>query len=190
MGGVAPRGSAATGRAKVPEAGCGARALAVSADRTAQRPRAGDARTNAGGLTQPFACAIACIDAAGAVSGAVRLRDRLDRLKARRALRRSLTPAEATLWKLLRRRAIDGRRFRRQASVGAHVLDFFCPAESLAIEPDGAPHDHDAAAAKDRARDDVLAAHGIRTLRFENRLVFEKPEAVVAAIRAAFEERG
>ena len=134
--------------------------------------------------------AVACIDAAGAISSAMRLRDRLDRLAARRALRRSLTPAEATLWRLLRRRAIDGRRFRRQASVGAHVLDFFCAAESLAIELDGAPHDHDAAAARDRARDDVLATHGIRTLRFENRLVFEEPEAVVAAIRAAFDEKG
>ncbi len=127
--------------------------------------------------------------AAGAIFGAMKLRDRLDRLAARRVLRRSLTPAEATLWRLLRRRAIDGRRFRRQASVGAHVLDFFCPAESLAIELDGAVHDQEAAAARDRARDEILAAHGIRTLRFENRLVFEEPEAVVAAIRAAFAER-
>ena len=116
----------------------------------------------------------------------MRTRNRLDRLLRRRELRRALTPAEAALWRLLRRRALDGRRFRRQFSVGVHVLDFFCPGESLAIELDGAAHDHDAAALRDLARDEALAALGIRTLRFENRLVFEDPDAVIAAIRAAF----
>ncbi|MBM3630234.1 MAG: DUF559 domain-containing protein, partial [Alphaproteobacteria bacterium] len=120
----------------------------------------------------------------------MRNRNRLDRLMRRRALRRALTPAEAALWRLLRKRALDGRRFRRQFSVGAHVLDFFCPRESLAIEMDGAAHDHDAAAMRDGARDEALAALGIRTLRFENRLVFEAPDALIAAIRAAFMDDG
>ena len=33
-----------------------------------------------------------------------------------------LTPAEAALWRLLRRRALDGRRFRRQFSVGGQGI--------------------------------------------------------------------
>ena len=68
------------------------------------------------------------------------------------------------------------------------IAGIYAPTEGQ-IELDGAVHDREAAAARDRARDEILAAHGIRTLRFENRLVFEEPEAVVAAIRAAFAER-
>ena len=35
---------------------------------------------------------------------------------------------------------LKGRKFRRQHSVGSYVLDFYCPAEKLAIELDGEDH--------------------------------------------------
>src|SRR5215470_7411657 len=51
-------------------------------------------------------------------------------------LRRRLTPAEATLWKALQSSKLDGRKFRRQHSVGNYILDFYCDSERLAIELD------------------------------------------------------
>ena len=35
---------------------------------------------------------------------------------------------------------LDGKKFRRQHSVGNYILDFYCPAEKIAIELDGMPH--------------------------------------------------
>jgi very-short-patch-repair endonuclease len=57
--------------------------------------------------------------------------------KRRRKLRRALTPAEASLWKFLKNSKLDGRKFRRQHSVGPYTLDFYCVEEWLAVELDG-----------------------------------------------------
>ncbi|MEM6785419.1 MAG: DUF559 domain-containing protein, partial [Bacteroidota bacterium] len=43
----------------------------------------------------------------------------------RRDLRNYATPAEVALWKMLQRRQLEGRKFRRQHSVGSYVLDFY-----------------------------------------------------------------
>jgi very-short-patch-repair endonuclease len=40
-----------------------------------------------------------------------------------RALRRSATLTERTLWTLLRDRRLDGLKFRRQVPIGPYVLD-------------------------------------------------------------------
>ena len=58
----------------------------------------------------------------------------------RKELRNHLTPAEAKLWDSLKKSQLDGRKFRRQHSVGPFILDFYCPAEHLAIELDGQVH--------------------------------------------------
>ena len=52
----------------------------------------------------------------------------LDYLKApRRNLRKRLTPAEASLWSLLKNRQAFGLKFRRQASIENYIVDFYCP---------------------------------------------------------------
>ncbi len=110
----------------------------------------------------------------------------LKRLKRiRRDLRRRTTPAERTLWQMLKRRQLDGLKFRRQYSVGRYVVDFFCPEARLAVELDGAVHDDPLRSESDREREVFLRAEGIRVLRFENRLVFEQGDLVAEAIRAA-----
>ncbi len=43
----------------------------------------------------------------------------------RKELRSNLTPAEAALWKILKNSQIEGKKFRRQHSVGPYILDFF-----------------------------------------------------------------
>lgn len=58
----------------------------------------------------------------------------------RQGLRNTPTPAEAALWLKLRKSQLDGRKFRRQHSVGTYILDFYCPSEMLGIELDGADH--------------------------------------------------
>src|SRR6266516_2714241 len=70
----------------------------------------------------------------------------------RRELRGRLTIAEARLWNHLKGRSLWGRKFRRQHSVGPYVLDFYCPGERLALELDGAAHDHEAAQDRDAIR--------------------------------------
>ncbi|MBP5381085.1 MAG: DUF559 domain-containing protein [Bacteroidaceae bacterium] len=101
----------------------------------------------------------------------------------RRELRTKGTSAEAMLWKMLKGKQISGLLFRRQYSVGEHVLDFYCPSLRLAIELDGAVHDNAMAAGRDYLRDEELReVYQIETLRFENRIVFEQPQVIVNSI--------
>ncbi len=104
----------------------------------------------------------------------------------RKELRHNLTPAEARLWSYLQRKQLDGRRFRRQHSVGGYILDFYCPQEWLAIELDGQPHFSVEAAEYDRERELFLAHFKIRVLRFVNRTVFDNPQGVLSCIRSNF----
>ena len=101
-------------------------------------------------------------------------------------LRKTLTPAEATLWKILKGSKLDGRKFRRQHSVGNYILDFFCVSERLAIELDGEVHFNALAEIYDQERRRYLTSLGIRTLRFENKLIFEETEYVLMRIRENF----
>lgn len=104
----------------------------------------------------------------------------------RQALRTTATPAERRLWLHLKNNQLQGRKFRRQFSVHNYILDFYCPAEQLAVELDGAHHYTTAGRLTDMERDAFLRAQGIRVLRFENRLVFEQMQAVLEEIEAAF----
>ncbi len=98
----------------------------------------------------------------------------------------SLTPAEALLWTQLQSRQIAGRKFRRQHSVGPYVLDFYCPREKLAVELDGAAHDHEQAVERDETRTRHLVSLGIRVVRFENRDVLSNMEGVLRMIEDQF----
>ena len=101
----------------------------------------------------------------------------------RKELRNNLTPAEAALWKMLKNRQLDGRKFRRQHSIGKYILDFYCPSEKLAIELDGEVHFQISWQEYDFERDLFLKEFGVKVLRFENKMVFEKTNAVLEAIR-------
>jgi very-short-patch-repair endonuclease len=84
---------------------------------------------------------------------------------------------------------LHGRRFRRQHGAGPYILDFYCPAERLAVELDGAGHFTPAGREYDEVRDEFLRAAGIRVIRFENCVVRDAPEAVLDAIAACFARR-
>ena len=104
----------------------------------------------------------------------------------RRALRNNLTNAEAALWKIISNSQIEGRKFRRQHSVDLYILDFYCPSERLAIELDGAHHYTDEGVEYDRKRTEHLNTLNIKVIRFENKDIFERTEAVIEEIKRNF----
>ncbi len=104
----------------------------------------------------------------------------------RKKLRNHLTPAEAVLWKHLQRSQLEGRKFRRQHSVGYFILDFYCPAEKLGVELDGAHHFTEEGQEYDRERTAFINAAGIRIVRFENKEVFINLEGVLKEIKENF----
>jgi very-short-patch-repair endonuclease len=95
------------------------------------------------------------------------------------------TPPEQKLWYALRRRQVDGLKFRRQVPVGPFIADFYCPPARLVVEVDGATHSD---SATDESRDAWMHAQGLRVLRVWNNDVMGNLEGVLAIIRAAARE--
>ena len=107
-------------------------------------------------------------------------------LQHRKDLRCNSTSAEGVLWRYLQRSQLDGRKFRRQHSIGKYILDFYCPAEQLAIELDGAQHFTLVGNNNDEMRTAYLNGLGILVIRFENSLVFNQIELVLEEIKRHF----
>jgi len=103
-----------------------------------------------------------------------------------RRLRKQMTDAERALWFLLRRKQIDGRRFRKQVPLGKYIVDFACLDARLIIEVDGGQH-ADAEAA-DAERDTWLKSQNFRVLRFWNSDVLKNQEGVMQAVLEALEQ--
>jgi len=100
-----------------------------------------------------------------------------------RTLRSNLTDAEARLWYHLRRKQLDGFRFRRQHPLGPYVVDLFCPEAKLIIEIDGGQH-----AEESSRREDWLKARGYRVIRFWNNDVLANTEGVLLKIKEALQQ--
>jgi very-short-patch-repair endonuclease len=103
----------------------------------------------------------------------------------RKQLREDLTSAEALLWVNLKNSQLDGKKFRRQQSIGPFIVDFYCPECRVAVELDGDGHLSITGAESDEKRTDFLKRFKVTVLRFENRDVFENLEGVLDAIRSA-----
>jgi very-short-patch-repair endonuclease len=101
----------------------------------------------------------------------------------RSSLRNRSTSAEAVLWEIIKSKQLDGRKFRRQYSIGSYIVDFCCPSEKLIIELDGDPHGEYHKIEEDEIRDKYLEGLGFNVLRFENRFVFQEPEYLKNEIR-------
>lgn len=101
----------------------------------------------------------------------------------RKFLRNHMTSAEAKLWNYLRNKGLDGRKFRRQHSVGIYIMDFYCPSEKLGVELDGEGHYSDVGYEQDQTRTNYLNDLGIKVCRIENERVFKNIEGVLLEIR-------
>ncbi|MCA1813092.1 MAG: endonuclease domain-containing protein [Halobacteriales archaeon] len=117
-------------------------------------------------------------------------RRRADPWKTRRAreFRRVPTPAEGALWAALRRRQLQGLRFRRQAVLYGWIVDFYCPALKLVVEVDGTSHL--GSLAPDERRDAELARRGFATLRVANEDVLTEMPRVLASIATEAQRLG
>ena len=104
-----------------------------------------------------------------------------------RELRNNATDAERLLWRHLRRRQLNGFKFRRQRPMGKYICDFVCLEAGVIVELDGSQHVADAP--YDANRDNYLRAHGYRVLRFWNEQVSLETEAVVETILQALNRR-
>ena len=108
--------------------------------------------------------------------------NRKDLKSFRSSLRKRSTSAEATLWVILKSKQLDGRKFRRQYSIGSYIVDFCCPSEKLVIELDGDSHGEYSKIQEDENRDKYIESLGFTVLRFENRFVFQEPEYLIGEI--------
>jgi very-short-patch-repair endonuclease len=106
--------------------------------------------------------------------------------KLQRTLRCHATDAERKLWQGLRRRQLDGCKFRRQHPFERFIVDFVCLERRLVIELDGSQHLDNLAS--DAARDSFLEKAGFRTLRFWNDDVLRHTSAVLETIFAALRQ--
>lgn len=97
-----------------------------------------------------------------------------------RELRTHATLAERRLWHHLRRRQLNGCKFRRQHPIGSYICDFVCLEASVIIELDGTQHL--AQAPYDATRDAFLRSQGFRVLRFWNGDVLGQTDGVVQTI--------
>ena len=98
--------------------------------------------------------------------------------KARR-LRGEMTDAERKLWSVLRKRQIEGAKFRRQQPIGPFVADFVCQEQRLIIEADGGQHAENLA---DARRTEFLEGVGYRVLRFWNNDILNNLDGVAQVI--------
>ena len=139
--------------------------------------------------------------------GFVRLGDVLDAVARQpRARRRTLTAAtardaaggatslgELDLLDVIRRGGLPVPTFqhgRRDADGRQRYLDAYYEEYQLHLEIDGAQHDNPTRAWEDMARHNALWRPGDRVLRFPAWLVRDRPEVVLAQLRAALRQAG
>ncbi|MFY9822098.1 MAG: DUF559 domain-containing protein [Thermoanaerobaculia bacterium] len=104
-------------------------------------------------------------------------------------LRRICTPTEEALWEHLRDRKLLGLKFRRQVPIGPYVADFYCYELKLVLELDGSIHEEGSQISHDMNRDANLEALGFRVLRFTNRDVRDRLDALLGTIRRLYQRR-
>jgi very-short-patch-repair endonuclease len=98
-----------------------------------------------------------------------------------------MTSAEKMLWNSLRRRQLDGLKFRRQHPLGPFIVDFCCPERSLIVEVDGAVHEDQVE--YDATRTEMLEEFGYYIIRFQNDEVMNQHDTVLKSIVSVAQNR-
>ena len=89
-----------------------------------------------------------------------------------------MTDAERVMWSQLRGRRFGGLKFKRQWTIGRHVVDFCCIEHRLVVELDGGQHTPE----RDMPRTRALNDQGYRVMRFWNNDVLENLGGVLEAL--------
>jgi type I site-specific restriction-modification system R (restriction) subunit len=103
-------------------------------------------------------------------------------------LRQNMTLGEVALWNEIKQRKL-GFDFDRQRPIDNFIVDFYCKDLMLAIEIDGDSHSSDEAKRYDANRQEILESLGVRFMRFDDMLVRNQVEKVVAEIRQWIDEK-
>jgi very-short-patch-repair endonuclease len=106
-----------------------------------------------------------------------------------RRLRRRETETEKIFWSLVRNSQFEDKRFVRQYPIYVKegrkrklfILDFYCPANKLAIELDGKIHERQRE--YDKYRTECLNTEGIQVIRFTNEEVLNSPGEVLTSLQ-------
>ena len=106
-----------------------------------------------------------------------------------RELRRNETEAEKILWKAIRNKNLNGKKFYRQQPIfhdvtgreTFFVADFYCFTDKLIIELDGRYHNY--RLEEDKLRTDILNLLGLRVIRFSNDEVINNLGLVINEIK-------
>jgi very-short-patch-repair endonuclease len=93
-----------------------------------------------------------------------------------------MTRAETILWVRLRRKGLNGCKFRRQHPIGPYVADFAYLPARLVVEVDGDTHGSAEERAHDARRDAFLREKDWRVLRVQNHEVYKNLSDVLEAI--------
>ena len=102
-----------------------------------------------------------------------------------RQLRKISPDAELRMWRLLRNRHFAQFKFRRQHPIARYFADFVCLEKALVIELDGGQHAEQVQ--YDTTRTQELEKAGFAVIRFWDRDVLTRPEAVLQRL---YEELG
>ncbi len=78
-----------------------------------------------------------------------------------------------------------GVKFRRQAAIGAYIVDFVCFPHNLIVELDGPQHIEDKGKERDAYRTAWRASRGFHVIRFRNHALDEDIGRVVEEIKRA-----
>jgi very-short-patch-repair endonuclease len=99
-----------------------------------------------------------------------------------RKLRKNQTIAEELLWNELRKKKMEGLKFRRQHPIARFSVDFYCHEKALVIEVDGEYHNALEAQIKDKERTEALESLELNVIRFTNEEVICDMAKVLKAI--------
>ena len=110
-------------------------------------------------------------------------------LRAAHILRRSMTKAEAVLWKKLKDRKLFHTKFQRQHPINIFIVDFYCHQYRVVIEVDGDIHNDEIAKQYDSIRTDVLNNFGLKVIRFTNDQILYSLNSVLEKIQREITER-
>jgi len=97
-----------------------------------------------------------------------------------RRLRRDQMDAEGLFWSQVRNRKLGGYKFKRQATIGPYIADFYCAEKKLVIELDGDQHADNVA--YDVRRTDYFASQGITVIRYWNHEIFGETDFLFDAL--------
>ncbi len=103
-------------------------------------------------------------------------------------LRNNTTHSEYVLWQELRKQKL-GYKFRRQVSIGAFIVDFYCHELRLIIEVDGWVHEEEYQKEYDERRQFWLEERGYMIIRFLNDEVLFERDSVIEKIKHKCDKR-